>query len=179
MLPLRLIFPLLLLPPPSSSLQIKAGPLFHVLISNNWKGWLLYCRFFCMCLSEQHSTSVILESLTFPIMDGNYCLENCFPPFPLRSRLAGDTFCPLLGELRGGGLCAHATCLPLGEFVHSSCFLFSGAPLTKEAACGGFLPWSCSLAGTLPCACLHCASDRLWQQCSGLLSDDIFLSLVH
>lgn len=71
-----------------------SGPLFRVLISNHGKGWLLYCRFFCTYSSEQLSASVILElSSTFPLENGNYCLEKFFPVFPLCFRLAGDTFC--------------------------------------------------------------------------------------
>lgn len=67
-----------------------------------------------------------------------------------------------------------AACGGMKESVPSSSLLFAGAALTKEAACSGFAPWSCALAGTLPCPCLHCASDRRWQQHSVLLSDDIF-----
>lgn len=67
-----------------------------------------------------------------------------------------------------------AACGDTKESVPSSYILLAGGPLTKEAACGGFMPWSCTLAGTLPCACSHCASDRRWQQHPVLLSDDIF-----
>lgn len=75
-----------------------SGPLFHVLISNHGKGSLLYYRFFY--LSEQLSAPAILElSSTFPLRDGDYCLEKFSPPFPLCFRLAGNTFCPLLGEV--------------------------------------------------------------------------------
>lgn len=67
-----------------------------------------------------------------------------------------------------------AACSGTEESVPSSCLLFAGAPSTKEPACGGFVPWSCTLAGTLLCPSSQCASDRRWQQHSVLLADDVF-----
>lgn len=72
-----------------------------------------------------------------------------------------------------------AACGGRKESLPSSCLLFAGAPSTKEAARGGFTPWSRTLAGTLPRPCSPCASDRRWQQHSVLFLMASFLSLVH
>lgn len=70
-----------------------------------------------------------------------------------------------------------AACGGTKESVPSSCLLFAGAPLTKEAESGGFMAWSCTLTGTLPCPIVPLTDGGSSALFSFLMTS--FLSLVH